>query len=501
MTLCVLFSGASAQSTHPTSAPTTKPDPAAVTTDHQITIAGKPIHYKATAGTITLKSDDGKPRATMFFVSYSKSDPTPDPSARPITYIFNGGPGAASVWLHLGAVGPRRISLNPDGSPPAPPYHLVDNDQTWLDLTDLVFIDPVGTGFSRPAEGVKADQFFGVDPDIATVAEFIRLYTTKYERWSSPKFLAGESYGTTRAAGLSEYLLDHTGIALNGILFISTVLDFSTLHIDDNNTLPYALNLPTYTAAAWYHKRLSANLQSHDLQTLVRDAQHWSLSVYLPALLQGDKLPNDTRKQIISQLSQYTSLSPALIEQQNFRIGPSFFEKHLLADQRQIIGRFDSRLTGYSTDTEEPWPEYDPSLSLYYPLYTSTFNDYIRRELKYESDLTYEVLSPRVGPWNFGQEGGGYLNVATRLRSALAKNPHMKLLFAAGFYDLATPFATVDYTIDHLNLSPELRKNITQTYYPAGHMLYHPHASLIKLKSDLAPFFQSATTRPAQDSQ
>lgn len=469
-----------------------------VVTEHEVTVGGKVLRYKATAGTLTLKDDAGKPRASVFFVAYDKMGEGVDPATRPITYVFNGGPGAASVWLHLGAVGPRRIDLLPDGLVGPPPYRLVDNEQTWLDLTDLVFIDPVGTGYSRPAEGQKADQFFGVEQDIAAVAEFIRLYTTKYQRWASPKFLAGESYGTTRAAGLSEYLIDHTGIALNGILFVSTVLDFATIRIDDNNAMAFPLQLPTYAAVAWYHHKLPQD-RNKKLEDLVREVQHWALTDYMTALAKGDRLGAEERKRVVDRLVEYTGLSPALIEQANLRISPGFFQKHLLADERKIVGRFDARVTGFATATERPWPEYDPSLSQYYPVYSSTFNDYVRRELKYESDLTYEVLSSRVGPWDFGQDGGGYLTVAGRLRTAMAKNPFMKLMFAAGYFDLATPFGTTDYTVDHFDLSPALRKNITQTYYMGGHMMYHDHEALVKFKQDVSTFLRAAataTTRP-----
>ncbi|HEY2585332.1 MAG TPA: hypothetical protein VGI81_06165, partial [Tepidisphaeraceae bacterium] len=290
-------------------------------TEGQVTVHGQPLRYKATAGTLALKDEAGKPLADMFFVAYQKQPASSDPSSRPITFVFNGGPGAAAVWLHLGVAGPRRIALNDVGGPPAPPYHLVDNDDTWLTATDLVFIDPVGTGFSRAAAGQKPEQFYGVEEDIRSVGQFIRLYTTRYQRWLSPKFLAGESYGTTRASALSQYLLDN-GISLNGIILISCVLNFQTISVGNGNDLPYVLYLPTYTALAWYHKKLPADLQA-DLTKALNESEGWALNGYMAALALGSQLPQADRETAVKKLARLTGLSENYVDRANLRVDPS----------------------------------------------------------------------------------------------------------------------------------------------------------------------------------
>lgn len=477
---------------------------ASVTRD-EVTIDGQTVFYQATAAKMLMKDEHGKLKATVFFVAYERvssdeqeaddeAEVPEAPNDRPITFVFNGGPGAAAVWLHLGALGPRRIELTEEGHVTAPPYRAVPNASSWIDVTDLVFIDPVGTGFSRPAKGEKGEQFYGVREDIEWVADFIRLYTTRYGRWSSPMFLAGESYGTTRAAGLSEHLLDRFGIALNGVVMISSVLDFKTLSIREGNDLPYVLFLPTYTASAWYHQRLPDDLQG-DLETAIQEAEDFSRGPYRLALAQGAVLDADEREVVARRLARYTGLEPEFIDDADLRIDPWSFRKRLLGDERKVIGRFDSRIVGYDPKPTEHWPRYDPSLPPYLAVYSSTFNDYIRRVLGYESVLPYEVLSDRVRPWKFGEDGRGHLFVADDLSSAMTKNPHLKVMFASGYYDLATPFAAADYTIDHLNLSPDLRANIRHHYYEGGHMMYHNHPSLAKLKRDAAAFIEAATRR------
>ena len=482
----------------------------AAVTYHQVAIDGQGLHYRATAANMPMRDENGKLKATVFFIAYEKESPSDipatlpspsdqaaatqpackDPEHRPITFVFNGGPGAAAVWLHLGAAGPRRIVLAEDGQPLPPPYRLEENPSTWLDATDLVFIDPVGTGFSRPAEGEKGEQFYGVKEDIAWVADFIRLYTTQYERWLSPRFLAGESYGTTRAAGLSEYLLRPYGLALNGIILISSVLEFQTLDSGDGNDLPYWLYLPTYTAVAWYHKKLPADLMEDQLKTL-QEVEQWVTDTYAPALAKGDSLASDQRQDIVKRLARYTGLPADLIDHNNLRISPRVFQKELLRGQRLLIGRLDGRITGYDLEPSASHPTYDPSLSPYFAAYSSTFNDYVRRTLKYQSTLPYEVISDRVRPWKMGDRGEGYLSVADDLRSAVAKNPYMKVLFASGYYDLATPYFSANYTINRLDTGPQTR-NITHTFYQGGHMMYHQRLSLAKLKADVAALIRSA---------
>jgi carboxypeptidase C (cathepsin A) len=459
-------------------------------TEGQITLHGQPLKYKATAGTLELKDEEGKAKANMFFVAYQKMPASDDPAQRPITFIFNGGPGAAAVWLHLGVAGPKRVALNDMGDSPAPPYHLVDNQETWLTATDLVFIDPVGTGYSRPVAGEKAEQFFGVQEDVQSVGAFIRMYTTKYQRWLSPKFLAGESYGTTRAAALSEYLMNN-GIGLNGIILISSVLNFQTISFGNGNDLPYVLYLPSYTALAWYNKKLPADLQA-DLTRALNESEQWALHGYLTDLAAGGQLSAQDRQSAIKKLSRLTGLSEAYLEKVNLRIDPSQFRKELLSSEHKVLGRFDARITGYDTDPAASNAEYDPSLNPFLDAYSATFNDYVRRTLKYESDLKYEVLSGRVRPWNMGQGGSGYLDVLDRLRSALVQTPHLKVMFNSGLFDLATPYLATKYTVTHIDLSSELQKNIAQNFYDAGHMVYHHAPDRQKLTKNIEAFIAEA---------
>jgi len=461
-------------------------------TKGEVALSGGPLKYTATAANMLMKDEEGKLKARVFFIAYEREHAEgADLSARPITFVFNGGPGAAAVWLHLGAAGPRRVDLAANGEPLAPPHKLVENASTWLDASDLVFIDPVGTGYSRPEKGEPGAQFYGVREDIAWMADFIRLYSTHYQRWSSPRFLAGESYGTTRAAGLSEHLLDRHGIALNGIVLISVVLHFQTLSPADANDLPYALFLPSYTAVAWYHRRLPPDLQA-DLERALEAVEAYSLNEYLPALSHGDALSPDNRRSHVERLARFTALPADFIDRANLRIDPSVFEKQLLAAEKKLLGRFDARILGDDPDPLSARPGFDPSFSGYLPVYSATFNDYVRRALKFESTLPYEVLSGRVRPWRMGEAGQGYLSVADALRSTMMKNPHLKVLFCSGYYDLATPYFATHYTINHLDLPRHLRANVRETRYQGGHMMYHHRPDLEKLHADVASFIDWA---------
>ena len=506
LALCCLLlaAAASAQPAAPPPAapPATSspPTPAVepIVTHHRLDLPSGPLEYAAVAGRLTLNDDAGKPRAHFFFVAYHRTlaDGASD-ADRPVTFVFNGGPGAAAVWLHLGVAGPKVIALEPDGSAPPPPARLVDNPHTWLDATDLVFIDPIGTGFSRAAEGVDAKEFYGAENDVRSVAEFIRLYLNKYDRWDSPKFLAGESYGTTRAAALASHLLDNPGVAVNGVVLISTVLDFATLSQGGAAGLPFALYVPSFTAAAHHHRRLPEDLQARPLDELLPEVERWAMTQYLTTITLGDRATDDERDRVAATLARYTAMPADLVEQAGLRVHPSLFMKELLREGRQIVGRFDARLTSYALEPVQHWPEYDPSLSAYLPLYSTAFNAYVRETLGYRSDLAYDVLSDRVRPWDFGKAGEGYLNVTDDLRAAMAKQPAMKLLIASGTYDLATPYFASDYTVDHLDLSEPLRKNITQTYYPAGHMMYHEQDSLRQLSADVTALIRSSVKAPA----
>jgi carboxypeptidase C (cathepsin A) len=427
-------------------------------------------------------------------VAYRRDD-VEDQARRPLTFSFNGGPGSSSVWLHLGVLGPRRVEMGDAGSLLPPPYRLVDNEFSLLDVTDLVFIDPVSTGFSRPAPGEKAKQFHNFKKDIGSVGDFIRLYTTRYQRWHSPKFLIGESYGTTRAAGLSGYLQDRHGMYLNGIMLVSSILDFGTADFHPGNDLPHILYLPTYAATAWYHQRLDAQLQK-DLHGLLDEVEAFALDEYTTALMKGAALTAKERAAIIKRLARYTGLSADYLDRVNLRIEIMRFTKELLRDQRRTVGRLDSRFTGIDRDAGGETFEYDPSMASITGPYTAAFNDYVRRELQFESDLPYEVLNFKANEqWSFGQHENRYVEVAETLRKAMTTNPYLKVFVANGYYDLATPYFATEYTVTHLSLDPSLQPNISMGYYEAGHMMYIHQPSLAQLKQDLAAFIGSAAPR------
>ncbi|HEX6385108.1 MAG TPA: peptidase S10 [Anaerolineae bacterium] len=471
-------------------------------TQHAVTINGREVKYTATAGTIVLKEEEEKDekaegekaKATVFFVAYSRDD-VEDVSQRPLTFSFNGGPGSSSVWLHLGVLGPRRVMAGDEGNLLPPPYRLVDNDYSVLDVTDLVFIDPVSTGFSRAVPGEKPKQFHDFKKDIESVGEFIRLYTTRYQRWTSPKFLIGESYGTTRAGGLSGFLQERYGMYLNGIMLVSSILNFQTARFVPGNDLPYILFLPTYTATAWYHKRLPANLQQQPLPQLLEEVETFAQGEYNLALMRGVALSGDEERQIAQKLARYTGLSPEYIERTNLRINIHRFVKELLRDQRRTVGRLDSRFTGIDRDAAGENYEYDPSYAVIQGPYTATLNDYVRRELQFESDLPYEILTDRVHPWRFDEHQNEYVNVAETLRKAMTINPFLKVFVANGYYDLATPYLATEYTFNHLELDPSLQENVSMAYYEAGHMMYAHRPSLMQMKEDLEAFIGAAVAQ------
>lgn len=467
--------------------PTEIPPP--IVTKHTLTVNGKNISYTAYAGYMKISDEAGKHKASIFYTAYVKDGERTE--LRPITFAFNGGPGSASLWLHFGALGPKRVVLGDEGEMLSPPFRIVDNEYSWLEFTDLVFIDPVGTGFSRPAADEKKEQFHGVKEDAASVGDFIRRYMTQNKRWMSPKYLAGESYGTTRAAALSGYLQDTYGMYLNGLLLISSVLDFQTIRFSESNDLPYILYLPSYTATSWYHKRLSPDLQAN-FEKAVNEAREFALGEYLLALAKGDKLPAADRERTAEKISRFTGLSKEYVLQSNLRINSQRFNKELLRYERRTIGRFDSRFKGIDRDAAGEGPDYDPSYDTgVYGPFAAAVNDYMRSTLGYESDLPYEILTGRVYPWNWGSASEGFTNVAETMREAVTKNPNLKVFIANGYYDLATPFFATEYTIDHLALEQSLRSNISMEYYPAGHMMYVQKSSLIKLNADAKKFMES----------
>jgi carboxypeptidase C (cathepsin A) len=384
--------------------------------------------------------------------------------------------------------------MNPDGTMPAPPYELVDNDLTWLSASDLVFIDPVGTGYSRASRPELSQRFFGLAGDIESVGEFIRMYLTRYERWTSPLFLAGESYGTTRASALSEYLIQR-GIAFNGIMLISTIMNFETTNFAAGNDLPYALYLPSYAATAWYHKKLPSDLQAKTVQQLVAEVEQWAASDYLVGLQKGDLLTQQERQDLISKLARYTGLESRFIDNANLRVPLNLFRKELLRNERRSIGRLDSRFKGYDANLATDSPEFDASETAIRPPYTSTFNNYVRSELGYKSDLEYYILGGGItSPWNWGTNNN-YVDTSLALRTALARNPYLKVFVAMGYYDMATPYFAAHYTLHHISLDPTLLRNISTSYYEAGHMMYIDEKSLSKLRADVEKFMQDSTRR------
>ena len=455
-------------------------------THHTALVGGQEIAYTAHAGTMVLKEEDGEAKATLFFVAYIR-DGVQDVDKRPITFSFNGGPGSSSVWLHLGLLGPQRVVLEDDGQPLPPPCKMVDNAYSLLDKTDLIFIDPVSTGYSRATEEEKAKEFHGVDKDIESVGEFIRLLTTRFHRWASPKFLIGESYGTTRAAGLSGFLQERHGFYLNGIMLISSILNFETAAFHPGNDMPYILFLPTFTATAWYHGQLDETLQANLRQTLA-EVEDFASGEYAEALFQGTALPAKDRERIVEKLARYTGLSQAYIRQTNLRIEIFRFVKELLRDGRRTVGRLDSRFTGIDRDAAGEKFEFDPSYALIQGPYTAALNHYARVDLGFESDLPYEILTDRVRPWDYGKFQNQYVDVAETLRKAMCQNPFLKVFVANGYYDLATPYFATRYTFTHMGLEPDLYKNVSMEYYEAGHMMYIHDSSLQQLKSDLAEF-------------
>jgi len=482
--------------------PELSPEQELVTTRHQLSVGNRNIEYTANTGYISLHDEAGQHRANIFITAYFRED-IDGPEGRPITFVFNGGPGAASIWLHMGGLGPKRVRMadpGPDSrfdptDPQLPPFELVSNEYSWLDFTDLVFIDPVGTGYSRAAPGVDPTEFWGYTEDIEYLGELIRQLVTRFERWGSPKFLAGESYGTTRVSGLSNHLQERHGMHLNGIVLVSAVLNFQTISYSVGNDIGYPLILPTYTATAWYHNKLSPDLQE-DLEQTLAIAEEFALGDYARALLLGDKMSEKEKRRVINRFAELTGISPEFVEAANLRLTTAAFTKELLRSERRTVGRLDSRFIGIDREAAGNRGEYDPSYSgaIMGP-FTAVFNDYIRRELKYENGLSYEVRG-RVQPWPMSPTSGwgGYRNVAEELRQALSINPYLQVFVGAGYYDLATPYFGMEYTVATMQLDESQRDRIVFEYYPSGHMYYIHGPSLVKTRDDMKDFYERALT-------
>ncbi len=459
-----------------------------VITHHTITVHGETITYTATTGYLYMRDEDGKLKSRIFFIAYTQDGE--DPSVRPVTFTFNGGPGSSSVWLHMGAVGPERVALDEKGIAPAPPYHLVTNQNTWLDQTDLVFIDPVSTGYSRPAPGENASEFHGYNEDIQSVGDFIRLWVTKYARWSSPKFILGESYGTTRAAGLSGFLQSRYSMYLNGIVLVSSVLNFETIDFTQGNEWPYVFFLPTYATTAWYYKKLSPEMEAKTVQEVASQAEEFAGGAYATALLQGGNLDSSDKLSIAQRMHDLTSLPLDYILKSNLRVPDHRFFKMLLSSEGKLIGRYDSRFSGNDLDDVGEYPRYDPSDVNLSGVFVATFNDYVRRELGFKTDLNYESLAD-VGPWDYKNVENRFLDVSGTMHQAMIQNPYLHVWVVCGYFDLATPFFNAEYVVSHMQLKPEQRQHLQITYYEAGHMVYISKSTIEKLHGDAVKFYGS----------
>jgi carboxypeptidase C (cathepsin A) len=457
-----------------------------VLTTNIVTIAGQRVTYVAETGMLPLLKPDGTSRASVFYVAYTRAGQT-NKSARPVTFCFNGGPGSSSVWLHLGALGPRRVKMNENGTLPPPPFGLVDNEYSLLADSDLVFIDPVATGFSRPVKDEKIEKFFGDTADLDSIGEFIRLWTTRHERWLSPKYLCGESYGVFRAAGLADHLRSRYGMYLNGLILVSGVLDFGTIWGQTGNDLPFTLYLPAYTAAAQFHKKLPPDLQS-DLPKALAEAREFARGEYTTALQQGDALSAEERKKVATELVRLTGLKPQVIEDNHLRIDEGVFRKQLLHDEGLILGAYDARLTGRDDDPASPYPDFDPSSAATLGPFSAAMNSYVRGELKFEDDLPYEILAG-VQPWNYGVRNN-YANASDKLAATMNQNPYMRILVMGGRCDLVCPIDTMRHALEHMQLAAEYRTNIIYAGYDAGHMMYINLPDLKKMQQDLGAFLK-----------
>lgn len=454
-----------------------------VTREGSVTIDGKKIDYQVVTSKLVLEKDDGAARASIFHVSYLKKN-AGDVSKRPVLFAFNGGPGSSAVWLHLGTLGPKRVDLPGDGTTaPVPPARLVPNEFSILDVADLVFVDPVSTGYSRIEKDGKPEEFHGVDADVESLSDFIRRWITENNRWSSPKYLLGESYGGIRVAGLSAQLQSRFGMSLNGVVLLSSLLDYRTLSASQGDDLSYKVFLPLYTSVAHFHGKLQG-----DRNALVKEAREFAAGEYATALLAGSTLDPAKRQAIAEKLAALTSLPLPLILETNLRIDPTRFRGELLRKEGKVVGRFDARVAWPTTDASSDFAEYDPSFSLALGAYSTTMLSYLGGELGWKEDSPYEILTGKVHPWKMGN-GNGYVNMTGRLATAMRDNPHLRVLVQGGLTDLATPPDGIAYSLVHmLDLPEAAKKNIHYTEYEAGHMFYLNPPDLAKCRKDLVDF-------------
>lgn len=487
----------------PASAPADILPPYSVTHDMSLRLSGRRVDFTATAGETYLRAEDGTPRAAIFSVSYVE-DELEDPTRRPVVFVFNGGPGSASLWLHMGAWGPKRVLTPSDASDVgAPPYPIEDNPNSLLDVADLVFIDPVGTGYSRALGETEAKEFYGVNEDAESIAEFIRIWITENGRWNSPKYLAGESYGTTRAAAVAQELQGGwNGIAINGVVLVSAILDFQTARFAPGNDTAHIAFFPTMATTAWYHGKVDRARWGGDMQAFAQDARNFATHILPPALIRGATLSEEERSDLASQMSDYLGVSPDWILDANLRVDPTQFRKELLRDRDLTVGRFDSRYTGVDSNSTGDTPENDPSGYGMDAAYTAAINDYLTRELGVQfreggvaegEPLTrvYKVLTGEPGSnWNWSQDGRGwpaYVNVAPNLGQAMRENSDFRVMLACGWYDLATPYFGAEMS---LYKNGVVLDRVDFTYYEAGHMMYLVADEAKNLSDDVRNFIR-----------
>jgi carboxypeptidase C (cathepsin A) len=470
--------------------PVTPPEKSSVT-HHDLSLDGKSLHYTATAGTLLIRDEDDKPYGSIFFVGYTLDGA--DPGKRPVTFLYNGGPGSASLWLHMGSVGPVRVLTASPKATGAAPYQVVPNQYSLLDKSDLVFVDAPLTGFSRVAGKATPKDFNGVDEDLKAFDRFITRYITVNQRWNSPKFLFGESYGTTRSAGLAD-MLEGDGISLNGVILMSSILNYG-IRMPGMDT-EYTGNLPSYASIAWYHNKLQN--KPADLKTLLDQVRTFSRGEYAEALAEGDALPADRLEAIATKVSQFTGLSVQYVKEAKLRVSPTRFRKELLRNEGDIVGRYDARFAGTDVDDAGEYPGYDPSDTGISGAFVAALHDYLQRELKYDSQDDYHLSSNSIGQWDWKHKGAGggrfggdqtMPYVAGDLADAIRKDPKLKVFSANGYFDLATPFFITEYDLAHMSLDGTLAKNVEFGYYPSGHMIYLNVDALQQLKVDLSKFY------------
>jgi carboxypeptidase C (cathepsin A) len=456
-------------------------------TRHVLRLDGRDLAYTATAGTLPIRLDEGKVAARMFFVAYTKDGE--DARRRPIAFIYNGGPGSATIWLHMGSFAPRRAKMADEGFQPAPPFELVDNEHSLIDVADLVFVDAVDTGYSRVMAGVDNNPFHGQDGDIRAFGEFINGYLGAYNRWPSPKFLIGESYGTIRSAGLSQELQSRHGIELNGIVLVSALLTYQTLSPAPGNDVAWAVQIQTFAATAWYHKKLPPDLQAKTVKHVVDEARAFAFGEYMLALTKGNTLTDAERQSMADKLARFTGLSAKYILSANLRVDSGRFRKELLRDRRLVVGRLDGRFTALDADAAGERQEFDPSNTALQGPYVALFQDYVKNQLKWSADLHY-YPSGNVRPWTYVQNR--YMDMTDTLRLTMAKNPFLKVLLVSGYYDMATYVGGAEFNFTHLAYDRQITDRVSYTYYEGGHMMYIRPSAHAELKKDVSAFIRSA---------